>query len=118
MKKRIIIDMDNNSKPIKNNPFIRLVQNKFFEWILYMIGYAIVLIVVSCLFNKIPVSNCSIISPFLKCLNMQQSGISHKMQYLPLFSHSERRYNYFNVILPEILFVSVTPSFKVFTLYE
>ena len=52
MKKRIIIDMDNNSKPIQNNPFIRLVQNKFFEWILYMIGYAIVLIVVSCVFNK------------------------------------------------------------------
>lgn len=52
MKKRIIIDMENNSKPHKNNPFNRLVKNKFFEWLLYMLGYAIVLITVSCLFNK------------------------------------------------------------------
>ena len=49
-KKIIIIDEENNSS--KNNRFKRLVNNKLFEWILYMIGYAIVLISVSFLFQK------------------------------------------------------------------
>ena len=51
MKKRIIIDMDSNNTN-KPKHFKRLIQNKFFEWILYMLCYAIVLILVSCLFTK------------------------------------------------------------------
>ena len=45
MKKCIIIEESGNNK------FKRLVNNKFFEWLLYMVGYAIVLIMVSILFN-------------------------------------------------------------------
>ena len=50
MRKRIVIEEVNNQK--EKVTFKRLVNNKFFEWILYMIGYAIVLIVVSILFDK------------------------------------------------------------------
>lgn len=47
MKKLIVIeDITNNDKRV------RLVNNKFFEWLLYMVGYAIVLIVVSLIFDK------------------------------------------------------------------
>lgn len=47
MGKRIIIeDISNKDKRV------RLVSNKFFEWLLYMVGYAIVLITVSLLFDK------------------------------------------------------------------
>ena len=48
MKKVVIIEEEGNSG-IK---FHRLVNNKFFEWLLYMFGYAIVLILVSVLFSK------------------------------------------------------------------
>ena len=48
MKKVVIIEEEGNSR-IK---FHRLVNNKFFEWLLYMFGYAIVLILVSVLFSK------------------------------------------------------------------
>ena len=48
MKKIIVIEEENNPK-IK---FHKLVNNKFFEWLLYMFGYAIVLILVSILFSK------------------------------------------------------------------
>lgn len=50
MKKRIIIEEVNNDKD--KNHFERLVNNKFFEWLLYMVGYAIVLIAVSCMFKN------------------------------------------------------------------
>lgn len=50
MRKRIVIEEVNNQK--EKVTFKRLVNNKFFEWILYMIGYAIVLIAVSILFDK------------------------------------------------------------------
>lgn len=50
MKKRIVIEEVNNEK--ERTPFKRLVNNKFFEWLLYMVGYAIVLIVVSLIFSK------------------------------------------------------------------
>ena len=41
------------SRNFKNrNHFKRLVNNKFFEWLLYMVGYAIVLIAVSLMFDK------------------------------------------------------------------
>ena len=50
MKKRIIIEEVNNDKV--TNHFKRLVNNKFFEWLLYMVGYAIVLIAVSVMFDN------------------------------------------------------------------
>ncbi len=46
MKKKVIIEEKNNPKPKK------IISNKLFEWLLYMIGYAIVLITVSTIFNK------------------------------------------------------------------
>ena len=50
MKKRIVIeDISNKDNDIS---FKRLVNNKFFHWILYMVGYAIVLIAVSVMFDK------------------------------------------------------------------
>lgn len=48
MKKIIVVEEESNPK----NKFHRLVNNKFFEWLLYMLGYAIVLILVSVLFSK------------------------------------------------------------------
>lgn len=50
MGKRIIIEEIRSER--RNGHFKRLVNNKLFEWLLYMIGYAIVLIAVSCMFNK------------------------------------------------------------------
>ena len=50
MTRRIVIDEAGNKS--SNNQFNRLVNNKFFEWLLYMIGYAIVLIAVSLIFDK------------------------------------------------------------------
>ena len=47
MRKRIIIEDVSNNEEI-----VRLVNNKFFEWLLYMVGYAIVLIGVSLIFDK------------------------------------------------------------------
>lgn len=47
MGKRIIIEDVSNKEES-----VRLVSNKFFEWLLYMGGYAIVLIAVSLMFNK------------------------------------------------------------------
>lgn len=56
MKKPIIIEEEGNSK--NKNHVKKLVSNKFFEWLLYMIGYAIVLIAVSVLFgNAFYISN-------------------------------------------------------------
>lgn len=50
LKKIIVIEEVNNKK--NNNHFERLVNNKLFEWLLYMLGYAIVLIAVSCIFHN------------------------------------------------------------------
>ena len=47
MGRRIIIDDISNK-----SERVRLVSNKFFEWLLYMVGYAVVLITVSLLFDK------------------------------------------------------------------
>lgn len=63
MKKKIIIESkDNNtnrkiiieetSQKNNNSKFHRLIQNKYFEWLLYTIGYAIVLMIVSKLFKN------------------------------------------------------------------
>jgi putative membrane protein len=50
LRKRVIIDEveKDNEKVI----FKGLVSNKFFEWLLYMVGYAIVLIAVSVMFDN------------------------------------------------------------------
>lgn len=50
MGKKIVIIEESTSK--ESRRFKRLVSNKLFEWLLYMMGYAIVLIVVSILFNN------------------------------------------------------------------
>lgn len=50
LKKRIIIEDAGNLK--EGNHFKKLVDNKFFEWLLYMVGYAVVLIAVSVMFSK------------------------------------------------------------------
>ena len=51
MKKRIIIEEESNPKNEKKNSS-KIIQNKLFETILYIVGYAIILIFVSCLFKK------------------------------------------------------------------
>ena len=56
MKKRIIIEstaevIEETKEPIKNNK--PLINNKFLEWFIYMIGYAIVLIIVSLIFPSL-----------------------------------------------------------------
>ena len=50
MGRRIIIEEVYEEN--ENVTFKRLVNNKFFEWLLYMVGYAVVLITVSCMFGK------------------------------------------------------------------
>lgn len=63
MKKRIIIDSKENieinkirtNKTKKNHT--RLINNKFFEWLVYMFGYAIVLITVSVIFPSFEINN-------------------------------------------------------------
>ncbi len=49
VKKTMIIEEKNN---LKEKKLKRLVSNPIFEWLLYMLGYAIVLISISCLFHK------------------------------------------------------------------
>lgn len=50
MRKRIIVEEVNNKKD--SITFKKLINNRFFEWLLYMVGYAIVLIAVSLMFSK------------------------------------------------------------------
>ena len=47
MKKVIIVEEENHSKASKP-----IISKPFSNWLLYMVGYAIVLITVSCLFHK------------------------------------------------------------------
>jgi len=67
MKKKIIIDSETNEEikaeikevkrnNVKNN-YKKLINNKFIEWLIYMIGYAIVLITVSVLFPSFEINN-------------------------------------------------------------
>ena len=51
MKKRIIIEEESNPKNEKKSSS-KIIQNKGIETILYIVGYAIILIFVSCLFKK------------------------------------------------------------------
>ncbi len=61
MKKKIIVDISDNHKPSKvtNNQkkSNKIIHNKFIEWLLYIIGYTIVLITVSVLFKSLEISN-------------------------------------------------------------
>lgn len=63
MKKRIIIDSEESleitkveKKETKKN-YKKLINNRFIEWLIYMIGYAIVLITVSVLFSSFEINN-------------------------------------------------------------
>ena len=51
MKKVIIID-ENEKKNGK-----RFIENRFFEWLLYKIGYAIILILMSIMFKSLTISS-------------------------------------------------------------
>lgn len=63
MKKRIIIDSKEPTKTKKietknnRNEYRKLINNHFIEWLIYMIGYAIVLITVSVLFSSFEINN-------------------------------------------------------------
>ena len=50
VKKRIIIEAEENNSTRTSHS--KLFKNKLFEWLLYMICYAVVLIMVSTIFNK------------------------------------------------------------------
>lgn len=59
MKKKIIIDSEENAeikkveRNIHKDNYKRIINNKYIEWLIYMIGYAIVLLIVSKLFNSL-----------------------------------------------------------------
>lgn len=55
MKKKIIIDTETIVKEEKH--YKKLINNRFIEWLIYMIGYAIVLITVSVLFKSFEINN-------------------------------------------------------------
>lgn len=58
MKKKIIIDSEENAeikkveRNIHKDNYKRIINNKYIEWLIYMIGYAIVLLIVSKLFDS------------------------------------------------------------------
>lgn len=54
MKK--IIETDTSVKKEKRK-YNKLINNKFIEWLIYMIGYAIVLVTVSVLFTSFEINN-------------------------------------------------------------
>lgn len=59
MKKRIIIDSDATVEitKVEQKKHSKLINNRFIEWLIYMIGYAIVLITVSVLFSSFEINN-------------------------------------------------------------
>lgn len=66
MKKKIIIESDDNCEIKKieinkkgkgNFQKQKLINNRFVEWLIYMIGYAIVLITVSVIFPSFKINN-------------------------------------------------------------
>ena len=56
MKKKIIIEEENNKDKLYDNRK-KEISNKAFEWIIYMFGYAIVLIVASVLFESFEINS-------------------------------------------------------------
>lgn len=63
MKKRIIIESEDTTEIIKieknTKSYKKLINNRFIEWLIYMIGYAIVLITVSVLFSSFEINNAN-----------------------------------------------------------
>lgn len=59
MKQRVKINLKKIKEFNKNkqNRVNKLVKNRFIEWIVYMIGYALVLITVSVLFSSFEINN-------------------------------------------------------------
>jgi len=63
MKKKIIIESEDNCeiKEVSKNKYKekcqKLINNRFVEWLIYMIGYAIVLITVSLFFKSFEINN-------------------------------------------------------------
>ena len=57
MIKLKVIVVDNNSKKQKNSKSVEYRLNLFLEWIIYMIGYALVLLITSNLFRSLYVEN-------------------------------------------------------------
>lgn len=63
MKKKIIIESDEKVEITKiernnhKNNYKKLINNRFVEWLIYMIGYAIVLVTVSVLFTSFEINN-------------------------------------------------------------
>mgnify|MGYP004454739217 CR=1 FL=1 len=54
MKKKIIINYEDENNKDRSQ---KLIKNKFLEWLLYMICYAIVLITISLLFDSLYINN-------------------------------------------------------------
>ena len=59
MKNKIIIESDETSEitKVEKQQYKKLINNRFIEWLIYMIGYAIVLITVSVLFSSFEINN-------------------------------------------------------------
>lgn len=53
MKKIVVVDEAGSNKSDSR----KFISNKFVEWLLYMIGYAVVLITVSCFFDSFYINN-------------------------------------------------------------
>lgn len=59
MKKKIIIDSTEEAevkkveRNIHKDNYKRIINNKYIEWLIYMIGYAIVLLIISKLFDSL-----------------------------------------------------------------
>lgn len=104
MKKKIIIESDDNAE-IKNvernyhkDNYHKLITNPIIEWLIYMIGYAIVLITVSTIFPSFYINNAhyglyallaaiiiyilnQTIKPVLKCLTLPLTILSWGLLY-------------------------------------
>lgn len=57
MKKKIIIESETETIVKEEKKYKKLINNRFIEWLIYMIGYAIVLITVSVLFKSFEINN-------------------------------------------------------------
>ena len=57
MKKKIIIESENITETQEKQHYKKLINNKFIEWLIYIIDYAIVLITVSVLFTSFEINN-------------------------------------------------------------
>lgn len=95
MKVIVVDNKDKNSNKRKDNKNIEYRLNLFLEWLIYMIGYAIVLIVTSNLFRSLYVENFiygfvaaviiyflnKTVKPFLVTISLPLIGISLGLFY-------------------------------------